>query len=244
MIAGPGRGPLPRRLRRRRAQGRAARHRRQHPRHGRARPRRRHVALLEARVARTSAARSSTSSPTTGGRRSCAWSRTPTSSSRTSGPARSSGSVSVPDVLLEREPDAGDPARHRVRAGRARTPAGPGFATHRRGDVGLRVAINGEPDGGPLLPPIALTDEVTALVGAFATMVALWSGVGQVVDVNLLESLFQCMGPLPARLRDHRLPAAAPRLRHPLLRAPRHLAVRRRPLGRGLHVGRVGGRRG
>jgi crotonobetainyl-CoA:carnitine CoA-transferase CaiB-like acyl-CoA transferase len=29
-------------------------------------------------------------------------------------------------------------------------------------------------------------------------MVALWSGVGQVVDVNLLESLFQCMGPLPA----------------------------------------------
>jgi crotonobetainyl-CoA:carnitine CoA-transferase CaiB-like acyl-CoA transferase len=28
-------------------------------------------------------------------------------------------------------------------------------------------------------------------------MVALWSGVGQVVDVNLLESLFQCMGPLP-----------------------------------------------
>ena len=29
-------------------------------------------------------------------------------------------------------------------------------------------------------------------------MVALWSGVGQVVDVNLLESLFQCMGPLPS----------------------------------------------
>jgi crotonobetainyl-CoA:carnitine CoA-transferase CaiB-like acyl-CoA transferase len=29
-------------------------------------------------------------------------------------------------------------------------------------------------------------------------MTALWSGVGQVVDVNLLESLFQCMGPLPA----------------------------------------------
>ena len=59
------------------------------------------------------------------------------------------------------------------------------------------ASLNGEPDGGPLLPPIALTDEVTALVGAFATMVALWSGVGQVVDVNLLESLFQCMGPLP-----------------------------------------------
>jgi len=58
------------------------------------------------------------------------------------------------------------------------------------------AAINGEPDGGPLLPPIALTDEVTALTAAFATMVALHSGVGQVVDVNLLESLVQLMGPL------------------------------------------------
>ena len=58
------------------------------------------------------------------------------------------------------------------------------------------AAINGEADGGPLLPPIALTDEVTGLVAAFATMVALHSGVGQVVDVNLLESLFQLMGPL------------------------------------------------
>jgi crotonobetainyl-CoA:carnitine CoA-transferase CaiB-like acyl-CoA transferase len=58
------------------------------------------------------------------------------------------------------------------------------------------AAINGEPDGGPLLPPIALTDEVAALVAAFATMVAVHSGRGQVVDVNLLESLFQLMGPL------------------------------------------------
>jgi crotonobetainyl-CoA:carnitine CoA-transferase CaiB-like acyl-CoA transferase len=58
------------------------------------------------------------------------------------------------------------------------------------------AAINGEPDGAPLLPPIALTDEVAALVAAFATMVAVHSGVGQVVDVNLLESMFQLMGPL------------------------------------------------
>ena len=71
-----------------------------------------------------------------------------------------------------------------------------GFATIAEAMSGF-AALNGEPEGGPLLPPIALTDEVTALVGAFATMVALWSGVGQVVDVNLLESLFQCMGPLP-----------------------------------------------
>ncbi|MBI2708177.1 MAG: CoA transferase [Actinobacteria bacterium] len=71
----------------------------------------------------------------------------------------------------------------------------PGFATIAEAMSGF-AAINGEPDGGPLLPPIALTDEVAALVAAFATMVALHSGVGQVVDVNLLESLFQLMGPL------------------------------------------------
>ncbi|MBX3313967.1 MAG: CoA transferase [Actinobacteria bacterium] len=71
----------------------------------------------------------------------------------------------------------------------------PGFATLAEALSGF-AAINGEPEGGPLLPPIALTDEVTALVAAFATMVALHSGVGQVVDVNLLESLFQLMGPL------------------------------------------------
>jgi crotonobetainyl-CoA:carnitine CoA-transferase CaiB-like acyl-CoA transferase len=73
----------------------------------------------------------------------------------------------------------------------------PGFATIAEALSGF-ASINGEPEGGPLLPPIALTDEVTALAAAFATMTALWSGVGQVVDVNLLESLFQCMGPLPS----------------------------------------------
>jgi crotonobetainyl-CoA:carnitine CoA-transferase CaiB-like acyl-CoA transferase len=99
-----------------------------------------------------------------------------------------------PDVLLERNPHLvilrvtgfGQDGPY---AGRA------GFATIAEAMSGF-AAINGEPDGGPLLPPIALTDEITALAGAFATMVALWSGVGQVVDVNLLESLFQCMGPL------------------------------------------------
>jgi crotonobetainyl-CoA:carnitine CoA-transferase CaiB-like acyl-CoA transferase len=73
--------------------------------------------------------------------------------------------------------------------------ARPGFATIAEAMSGF-AGLNGEPDGAPLLPPIALTDEVTALAAAFATMVALRSEVGQVVDVNLLESLFQVMGPL------------------------------------------------
>ena len=71
----------------------------------------------------------------------------------------------------------------------------PGFASIAEVMCGLS-SISGEPGGQPLLPPIALTDEVTGLVGAFATMVALHSGTGQVVDVSLLESVFQMMGPL------------------------------------------------
>jgi crotonobetainyl-CoA:carnitine CoA-transferase CaiB-like acyl-CoA transferase len=101
-----------------------------------------------------------------------------------------------PDVLLERNPRL---VITRVTGfGQDGPYAGrPGFATIAEAMSGF-ASINGEPDGGPLLPPIALTDEITALAAAFASMTALWSGVGQVVDVNLLESLFQCMGPLPA----------------------------------------------
>ena len=77
----------------------------------------------------------------------------------------------------------------------------PGFATMAEAMSGF-AAINGEPDGPPLLPPIALTDEVTAIAGAFAVMVALHdrqrTGLGQVIDVNLLESMLQMMSALPS----------------------------------------------
>jgi crotonobetainyl-CoA:carnitine CoA-transferase CaiB-like acyl-CoA transferase len=75
----------------------------------------------------------------------------------------------------------------------------PGFATIADALTGF-AALLGEPGGPPLLPPIAVTDEVTALVGAFAALAAVRhaerTGEGQVVDVNLLESMFQIMGPL------------------------------------------------
>lgn len=71
----------------------------------------------------------------------------------------------------------------------------PGFATQAEALSGF-AAISGEPDGQPLLPPIALTDEVAALAAAFATLVAVHSGVGQEVDVSLIESMLQLMGPL------------------------------------------------
>jgi crotonobetainyl-CoA:carnitine CoA-transferase CaiB-like acyl-CoA transferase len=76
----------------------------------------------------------------------------------------------------------------------------PGFATIAEAMSGF-ASINGEPDGPPLLPPIALTDEVTGLAAAFAALVALHSGVGQVVDVNLLESMLQFMGPMVSAWR-------------------------------------------
>mgnify|MGYP000076509176 CR=1 FL=1 len=87
----------------------------------------------------------------------------------------------------------------------------PGFATLAEAMSGF-AGLNGEPteDGQPLLPPIALTDEVTALVASFATMVALHSRKGQIVDVNLLESMLQLMGPLPAAA--HTLGYDQPRL--------------------------------
>jgi crotonobetainyl-CoA:carnitine CoA-transferase CaiB-like acyl-CoA transferase len=99
-----------------------------------------------------------------------------------------------PDALLERNPRL---VVCRVTAFGQDGPYAqrPGFATLAEAMSGF-AAINGEAEGGPLLPPIALTDEVTALAAAFAVMVALHSGVGQVVDVTLLESLLQCMGPL------------------------------------------------
>ena len=77
----------------------------------------------------------------------------------------------------------------------------PGFATIAEALSGLSGLL-GEPEGGPLLPPIALTDEVTALVGSFSAMLAIYhaklTGEGQIVDIDLVDSVLQIMGPLPA----------------------------------------------
>ena len=77
----------------------------------------------------------------------------------------------------------------------------PGFATVVEAMSGLS-AISGVPGGQPLLPPVAITDEVTGMIGAFSVMVALRhadrTGEGQVIDLSLLESTLQLMGPLPS----------------------------------------------
>lgn len=103
-----------------------------------------------------------------------------------------------PDVLLARRPTL---VMTRISGFGQTGPYAqrPGFATIAEAMSGF-AALNGEPDGAPLLPPIALTDEVTGLAAAFATMVAVHhsatTGVGQVVDANLLETMFHLMGPL------------------------------------------------
>ena len=61
------------------------------------------------------------------------------------------------------------------------------------------AALNGEPDGPPLLPPLALADGVAGLATAFAVLVALrareQTGRGQVVDTSLVEPLLALLGP-------------------------------------------------
>ncbi len=105
-----------------------------------------------------------------------------------------------PDVLHERNPRL---VILRITAfGQTGPYAGrPGFATMAEALSGY-AAISGEPDGPPLLPPVALTDELAGTLGAFGAMVALWearrSGRGQVIDLSLVDSVMQVMGPLPS----------------------------------------------
>ncbi|MEY4371353.1 MAG: hypothetical protein RL219_122 [Actinomycetota bacterium] len=99
-----------------------------------------------------------------------------------------------PDVLLARNPGL---VVTRVTGFGQTGPyaSRPGFATIAEAMGGV-AAISGQPGGDPMMPAFALTDEVTGIVAAFATMVALHSGHGQVVDVSLLESIFHMLGPL------------------------------------------------
>jgi formyl-CoA transferase len=100
----------------------------------------------------------------------------------------------------------------------------PGFATLAEAMSGL-ASITGEPDGPPLLPPVALADEVAGLFGTWAVLAALYwrdaaGGTGQVIDLSLYEPLAHILGPLPLAWDQlgylqprmgSRLPYSAPR---------------------------------
>jgi len=68
------------------------------------------------------------------------------------------------------------------------------------------ASMNGFADREPVLPPMYLADSVAGLSGAAAAMIALREaerrgGAGQVIDLPLLEPLFNILGPQAANLR-------------------------------------------
>ena len=125
-----------------------------------------------------------------------------------------------PDVLLKRNPKLvivrvsgwGQTGPYRTR---------PGFGTLVEAFSGF-AHKSGFADKPPLLPNIPLADQVAAITGAFATVVALrhaeQTGTGQVVDLSLLEPLHAILGPdaaiyastgeIPARTGSQSLTAA------------------------------------
>ena len=81
----------------------------------------------------------------------------------------------------------------------------PGFGTLVEGMSGF-ASMNGFADREPVLPPMYLADSVAGLHGAAAAMIALRAaeregGAGQVIDLPLLEPLFNILGPQAANLR-------------------------------------------
>jgi crotonobetainyl-CoA:carnitine CoA-transferase CaiB-like acyl-CoA transferase len=79
----------------------------------------------------------------------------------------------------------------------------PGFGTLAEAMSGF-AALTGEPDGPPTLPPMGLADTVAGLAGVSAIMMALFhrdrpggSGLGQVIDLSLLEPMMVAVGPGP-----------------------------------------------
>jgi crotonobetainyl-CoA:carnitine CoA-transferase CaiB-like acyl-CoA transferase len=75
----------------------------------------------------------------------------------------------------------------------------PGFGTLAEAFSGFAF-MTGTPDGPPTLPPFGLADGVAAVMGAMATLTALYwrdanGGTGQVVDLSLYEPLFSILGP-------------------------------------------------
>lgn len=97
----------------------------------------------------------------------------------------------------------------------------PGFGTVAEAISGF-AHVNGFPDREPLLPPISLADMAAAQFAVQATMFALYersqSGVGQVIDVSLYESLFRMfpgavekydrLGEVSERIGNHHTNAA------------------------------------
>jgi crotonobetainyl-CoA:carnitine CoA-transferase CaiB-like acyl-CoA transferase len=83
----------------------------------------------------------------------------------------------------------------------------PGFGTLVEAASGF-AAMNGEPDGPPIVPSFPMADTIAGVYAANATMMALYHrdhqrGPGQCIDLALFDSLFSLLGPLPAEYAAH-----------------------------------------
>ena len=81
----------------------------------------------------------------------------------------------------------------------------PGFGTLVEGMSGF-ASMNGFADREPVLPPIYLGDMTAGLYGAIGILAALRQvevsrGLGQVIDIPLLDPLFSILGPQTANFR-------------------------------------------
>ncbi len=81
----------------------------------------------------------------------------------------------------------------------------PGFGTLVEGMSGF-ASMNGFADREPVLPPMYMADSYAGLYGAAAVMIALREveingGVGQVIDLPLLDPVFAVLGPQAANYR-------------------------------------------
>ncbi len=80
----------------------------------------------------------------------------------------------------------------------------PGFGTLAEAMSGF-AHLTGEADGPPMLPAFGLADSIAGIAASSAAMMALYhrdagtepSGVGQVIDLNLLEPIMTAVGPSP-----------------------------------------------
>ena len=119
-----------------------------------------------------------------------------------------------PGLIVVRVTGFGQTGPHRAR---------PGFGTLAEAYAGY-VHITGYPDRPPLLPGFGLADSTTGLMAAYLALAALHekrrSGLGQVVDLAIYETLLTLLGPqvvnfdqlgMVQERNGSRLPFTAPR---------------------------------
>ena len=194
LLAGPVRRHAARRLRRRRDQGRGAAERRRDARLGPPAPQRPLAVVVDPR-AQQALGHAQPARAEEGQRIAhAARATTPTSCSRTSGPARWRSGASAPRTSTRRNPRADLRARHRLRPDRP-LPRPPGLRLRRRGDLAACATSTATPDQAPPRTGISLGDTLAAQSAFQGILLALYArdargADGQVVDASIVDACF------------------------------------------------------